>query len=154
MTYNGFVDWIYLDNNASTKPAPQVVEAMTEMATNCWANASSVHRFGQMARHRIELARAQVASLIGCRDRDLIMTCGGTESNNLALHGYFEQGNPSALAAKRVLITNGVEHAAIREPAQMLLEKGVFEVRLSIVRNKSRYSPPHWLSQCPYASRD
>lgn len=102
--------YIYLDNNATTQPAPAVVDAMHEMLADHWANPSSVHRLGQMARQRVELARASVAQLLGCRDRDIIFTSGGTESNNLALHGSeFE-----------VLITTAIEHSAVREPAQAL----------------------------------
>lgn len=110
------MDWIYLDNNATTQPAPPVVDAMRQMLTEQWANPSSVHRFGQMARQRVELARASVARLINCRDRDIILTSGGTEANNLALQG----------ASFDVLVTNRIEHAAVREPAEALAKPPVY----------------------------
>lgn len=121
------MDWIYLDNNATTQPAPQVVDAMHEMAAELWANPSSVHRFGQMARQRIELARASIAKLIGCRDRELILTSGGTESNNLALRGALLKHE-----GRRVLITTPIEHSAIREPADDLKEAGVEVITLPV----------------------
>ena len=65
------MEWIYLDNNATTRPAPGVVAAVAEMEETLWANPSSVHRFGQAVRQRVELARASVAALIGCRDRGI-----------------------------------------------------------------------------------
>jgi len=122
------MDWIYLDNNATTRPADQVVDAMTEMTRDCWANPSSVHRFGQIARQRVELARGSVARLIGCRDRQIVFTSGGTESNNLALRGVLEaRGSDSP---RRVLITTPIEHSAIREPATAIEAMGVQLVRL------------------------
>jgi cysteine desulfurase len=127
--YNVGVAWVYLDNNATTCPAPEVVAAMAEVHQTLWANPSSVHRFGQTVRQRIELARAAVAGLIGCRPRDVVFTSGGTESNNLALHGWFAAAGG---AADRCLITTAVEHAAIREPAETLERGGVEVVRLAI----------------------
>lgn len=112
--YNTAVDLIYLDNNATTKPADAVVEAMDAMLREQWGNPSSVHRFGQAARQRVELARASVAQLIGARDREIVFTSGGTEADNLALHGVLglSRGNRRPL-----LITSRVEHSAVREPA-------------------------------------
>ncbi len=120
--------WIYLDNNATTMPAPQVVESMAQMHGELWANPSSVHRFGQMVRQKVELARASVASLIGVRPRELIFTSGGTESNNLALRGVMGTATDPQ---RRVLITDKVEHSAIREPAEALQREGVNVVWLA-----------------------
>ena len=55
---------VYLDNNATTQPADAVIDAICEVNTELWANPSSVHRFGQMVRQRLDLARADVAKLI------------------------------------------------------------------------------------------
>ena len=130
---------IYLDNNATTQPDPRVVEAIGEVNGHLWANPSSVHRFGQMARHRVELARAAVASLVHCRDRELVFTAGGTEANNLALRGVLEPAlwgtrqhaaNPSPPRA--VLITTEIEHSAIREPAEYLAKLGATVVCLPL----------------------
>lgn len=112
--------WTYLDNNATTQPAEPVTQAMHEVNTELWANPTSVHRFGQMVRQRLELARASVARLIGCRDRELIFTSGGTESNNLALTGILAQPTPPDTRRHGVLITTQIEHAAVREPSQTL----------------------------------
>ena len=78
---------IYLDNNATTCPAPEVIDAMKDALANCWGNPSSIHRIGQMVRRKLDLARESVAQLIGCKDRDLIQTSGGTEAANLAIFG-------------------------------------------------------------------
>ena len=126
---------IYLDNNATTQPAPQVLDVMNEAEQKWWANPSSVHRFGQSVRHRLELARASVARLIGAQDNQIIFTSGGTESNNLALRGMLgshpgkrprEQGQPN------VLVTTKVEHSAIREPAEALAESDVEVIYLPL----------------------
>ncbi|MBI1335935.1 MAG: aminotransferase class V-fold PLP-dependent enzyme [Phycisphaera sp.] len=122
--YNGPVDVIYLDNNATTRPLLSVVDAMHAVQTDEWGNPSSVHRFGQRARRRVELARASVASLIGARERDMVFTSGGTESDNLALVGLLSRGG--------VLVTNKLEHAAVRETAQQLERLGITVVNLPV----------------------
>ncbi|HEX7008733.1 MAG TPA: aminotransferase class V-fold PLP-dependent enzyme, partial [Phycisphaeraceae bacterium] len=139
------MEWIYLDNNATTQPAPQVVEAVNEMLQTLWANPSSVHRFGQMVRQRVELARASVAALLGAKPREILFTSGGTESNNLALHGVLgpvyaprarptehrddasppPAAGPAPSPVNAVLITTTIEHSAVREPAQELEARGV-----------------------------
>lgn len=116
--YNTCMDWVYLDNNATTKPLPEVVEALGEASRDLWANPSSVHRMGQQVRQRIELARQSVATLIGAKERELVFTSGGTESDNLALFGI------TPVIDKLTLITTKVEHAAVREPAQRIEKRG------------------------------
>ncbi len=106
------MDLVYLDNNATTQPADEVVQAVRHAQEELWANPSSVHRFGQLARQKIELARASVASLLGTHPRQIAFTSGGTESNNLAIHGTL------ANATHGTLITSRIEHSAIREPAE------------------------------------
>jgi len=113
---------VYLDNNATTQPLPEVCAAVAQACGEYWANPSSVHRLGQRARQRIELARAHVARLIGARERDLTFTSGGTEANHLALHGLID---PALACGCATLITTPVEHAAIREPAEHLRQQGV-----------------------------
>ena len=112
------MDWVYLDNNATTQPLPEVVEALGVASGELWANPSSVHRMGQQVRQRIELARQSVATLIGAKERELIFTSGGTEADNLALFGI------SPAINKLTLITTKVEHAAVREPAQRIEKQG------------------------------
>ncbi len=112
------MDWVYLDNNATTRPAPEVADAVDHAVRELWANPSSVHRMGQQVRQRLELARQQVAELIGAKPRELIFTSGGTESDNLALFGSAQTND------QLTLITTAVEHAAVREPAKRIEKLG------------------------------
>ncbi len=81
---------IYLDNNATTQPSPAVAQAIHVATTTLWANPSSVHRPGQEARHALELARKELATLLGVPPRELVLTSSGTESINLAIRGVLE----------------------------------------------------------------
>ena len=121
---------VYLDNNATTQPTPEVVAAVHEAHEQLWANPSSLHRLGQAARQRVELARASVASLLNCRDRELVFTSGGTESNNLALWGVLARAllakqNSDKKPPRGLLITTPTEHAAIRQPAERMAQLGI-----------------------------
>ena len=124
---------IYLDNNATTQPAPQVVAAMTEMLDLWWANPSSGHRLGQAARAKVERARCSVAELIGVRDRQVVFTSGGTEANNLALCGVLEAALEKADAsAPPLLITTEVEHPSVADPIEKLEHRGARRVTLPV----------------------
>jgi cysteine desulfurase len=120
------MDMIYLDNAATTRPTDDVVAAMTEALGSNWANPSSVHRAGQAARRRVELARAEVTGLIGCLDRELAFVSGGTEAANLAVRGAV-----SARPDRPVLVTSRLEHSAVRELAQRLQRQGTEVVWLA-----------------------
>ncbi len=97
----------YFDNNATTRVAPEVVEAMIPFLSEYWGNPSSAYSFGnQVARH-VEQARANVASLIHADPKEVVFTSCGTESNNAAIHSALLT-NPS----KRHVITTSVEHSA------------------------------------------
>ncbi len=120
---------IYLDHNATTPPAEPVVEAVQRALRDFWANPSSVHRDGQRARQQMELAREDVASLVGCEERELIFTSGATEANNLVLRGWTES------RGKRTVITTPVEHSAVREPCQRLESQGDRVVWLPVSRS-------------------
>lgn len=108
---------IYFDNNATTRPAPEVVAAVHEAMASLWANPSSVHRFGQQVRQRIELAREQVCALLHCDPAELVFTSGGTESANLAVQGTLTR---QRARGRNVIISTPIEHAAIREPLEHL----------------------------------
>jgi len=123
---------IYLDNNATTRPAPEVVEAMWPYFTEYYGNASSVHRFGQLARKAIDEARASVAELIGCRDSELIFTGSGTESVNTAIRGILAARSP-----RKQIVTTVVEHSATRELCQQLGREGI-EIRTIEVDERGR----------------
>lgn len=117
---------IYLDNNATTQPLPEVTQKVAEAHERYWANPSSVHRFGQQVRQQMELARQQLATLIHTVPRQLVLTSGGTESNNLAINGFLK---PFALdpksTRKPVLFAAKSEHAAVREPAEQLVAEHI-----------------------------
>ena len=107
---------IYLDNNATTRPAAEVVAAMDEMLREVWGNPSSTHAPGRAARQRIEGAREEVAALIGARARDVVFTAGGTESIHLAIRGVAS----IAPADKRTIVVSAVEHEAVAELCEFL----------------------------------
>jgi cysteine desulfurase len=116
---------VYLDNNATTRPAPDVVEAVRGALVEHWHNPSSVHRPGQAARHKVELARKAVAELIGARPREITFTSGGTEAIDLAIRGTL------VATKKRVIVTTAVEHAAVRDLCEALKVEGGVEARLA-----------------------
>lgn len=111
---------IYLDYNASTPIAPEVVSVIRETLDTGYGNPSSVHWAGVPARERVDVARAQVARLLDCAPEAVVFTSGGTEANNFALKGAFfarqGQGNH--------FITTQVEHPAIIEPLKFLQRLG------------------------------
>jgi len=121
-------DFIYLDSNATTRPAAEVVSAVNELMRDCWGNPSSVHRFGQQVRHRIELAREQVARLINADPSEIVFTSGGTESANLAIFGSVPTTSPQ----RNIIITTAVEHSAVWEPMCRLNESGKTIIRLPV----------------------
>lgn len=110
---------IYLDNNATTRPLPEVTEAVRDLLDREYANPSSVHPFGQAARHRAECARGEVARLIGADPREVVFTSGGTESINLAVRGLLAQR-----PGKCHIVTSTVEHSAVLRLAQQLRREG------------------------------
>ncbi len=110
---------IYLDNNATTMPAPEVLEAMMPYLTEFYGNPSSMHTFGGQVRHKIEDARAQVAALINAEPQEIIFTSCGTESDNSALMSAVE-----AFPDKKHLITSNVEHPAVINFCHHLGRKG------------------------------
>ncbi len=113
------METIYLDNNATTRVAPEVFEAMIPYFRDVFGNPSSAHSFGGQVRQRIDKAREQVANLIGAEPREIIFTSGGTESDNTAIR--------SALAArpdKKHILVSRVEHPAIHSLCRYLGRKG------------------------------
>lgn len=114
---------VYLDNNATTRVAPEVFEAMRPYLEDLYGNPSSAHTFGRQMRRSVERAREQVAELLGAADAsEIVFTSCGTESDNWAIRGILEQ-QPD----KRHIITTRVEHEAVRNLCE-LLEKSGYEV--------------------------
>ncbi|MCA1809411.1 MAG: cysteine desulfurase NifS [Kiritimatiellia bacterium] len=110
---------IYLDNNATTRPAPEVIEVMQPFLHELWGNPSSMHDFGGRVRKHVEEARAQVAQLIGADASEILFTSCGTESNNTAIRGAVE-----AAGDRPHVITTRVEHPAVLEPCRWLKQQG------------------------------
>src|SRR5260221_13410349 len=94
---------VYFDYNATAPLKPAVIEAMTAALAEC-GNASSVHRFGRLARRSVEAAREQVAALVAALPRQVGFTGGGTEANNLAI---------AAACAGRRLIRSAVQRDSV-----------------------------------------
>jgi cysteine desulfurase len=109
----------YFDNNATTRVAPEVVDAMIPCLREHWGNPSSTYVFGRQAGEQVDQARARVAALLNAETREIIFTSCGTESNNSAIH--------SALATqpqKRHVLTTGVEHSATLKFCNLLEKRG------------------------------
>jgi len=123
---------IYLDNNATTRPSEAVVGAMHDALTDFWHNPSSVHRAGQRARQQVELARQDVAELIGAKPRDVVFTSGGTEAIDLAIRGVL--GAIPKASTRRALVTTGTEHSAVRDLADELEKSGCQVRRVGVTR--------------------
>jgi cysteine desulfurase len=111
---------IYLDNNATTQIAPEVLEAMAECLAENFGNPSSAHAAGRSARKIIGDARESVANLLGGNDlNEIVFTSGGTESDNWAILGSIE-----ASVNRKHIITTGVEHEAVRKVCEKLERQG------------------------------
>lgn len=118
---------IYLDNNATTRPAPEVVEAMAPFLTEIYGNPSSAHELGRAARQAVERAREAVAAMLGAAiPGEIVFTSGGTESDNWAITAALSGAN------KRHIITTQVEHEAVRNLADRLENEGVRVTRLGV----------------------
>lgn len=111
---------IYLDNSATTRVDPEVVQAMLPYFTEFYGNASSTHQWGQRAKQAMEEARHQVAQLINATSTEIVFTSGGTEADNLAIKGIAE-----AHANKgKHIITSQFEHPAILNSCKYLESLG------------------------------
>lgn len=111
---------IYLDNNATTRVAPEVFEAMEPYLTEAYGNPSSAHTFGRRMRARVERAREQVADLLGANEaNEIVFTSCGSEADNWAIRGVLEQ-HPR----KRHIVTTRVEHEAVRNLCERLEQSG------------------------------
>ena len=109
----------YFDNNATTRVAPQVVEAMVPFLSEYWGNASSAYRFGAQVKKHLDSAREKVAALINADPKEIVFTSCGTESNNSAIHSALTL-NPG----KRHVITTMVEHSANMNYGDFLTRRG------------------------------
>jgi len=121
-------DPIYLDFNATTPVAPEVLAAMLPALRDRWGNPSSIHAYGRAARRALEDARREVAGLLGCDPDEIIFTSGGTESDNAAIVGIAE-----ALERRgKHLVISNVEHAAVEESCRRLEARGFAVTRVPV----------------------
>ena len=132
---------IYLDNHATTRCDPRVVEAMLAYFSEQYGNASSVgHKFGWDAKDAVDSAREQVASLVGATEREIVFTSGATEANNLALKGIVAPLLRRSDLPRPHLIVNAAEHRAVLDPAKRLERCGA-EVTVLPVDEFGQVSP-------------
>ena len=111
---------IYLDFNASTPTAPEVMDAMRTVLEEPYGNPSSGHWAGSPARAAVDKARMQVAGLFGCKANEIVFTSGGSEANNHALKGvFFASGRADAH-----IVTTQAEHPAVISPCRFLERLG------------------------------
>jgi len=111
---------IYFDNNATTRVAPEVFEAMKPYLTELYGNPSSIHSFGSQVGRKIQAAREKVAALLGASDPiEVVFTSCGTEGDNAAIRGILE-----SRPKKRHIVTTQVEHPAVFGLCQHLEKKG------------------------------
>ena len=113
---------VYLDNNATTMMAPEVVSAISDAESSVYGNASSMHSFGRQAAVLVEDSRKKVAELLSCNSDEITFTSGASESNNTVFGiacSLIEQGK-----GKRI-VTTTIEHPSIMETVKYLRSKGI-----------------------------
>ena len=118
---------LYFDNNATTFPAPEAVEAVLPLLGEFYGNPSSQHSFGQKVRHEIELARENVARLLGCKPEEIVFNSGATEGNNTAIYSALQ-----ARSDRKHIITVKTEHSSVLEVARSLSERGYRVTELNV----------------------
>lgn len=119
---------IYLDHAATTPCDPRVVEAMLPFFTEKFGNPGSRnHSFGWAGEEGVDIARRQVAALLGADRKEIIFTSGATESNNIAIKGaarMYEKAPAGASGSRGHIITNTIEHKAVLDPCKRLEKEG------------------------------
>jgi cysteine desulfurase len=120
---------VYVDNNATTKVAPEVLEEMLPYFSEFYGNPSSMHFFGGQVQKRVDEARAKVADFLGAEPSEIVFTSCGTESDNAAILGTLD-----SYPEKRHLITTRVEHPAVGNVSTYLGRKGYRVTELSVDR--------------------
>ena len=113
-------DSIYLDHNATARPAPEAVRALADCLRHAWGNPSSSHPLGQTARRTLDAARRALAAWLGCKPAEIVFTSGATEANTIALRGAVAR----ACGARRRLLVSRVEHAGLLKLVRELQAQG------------------------------
>jgi cysteine desulfurase len=111
---------VYVDNNATTPLAPEVLAAMTACLAECYGNPSSLHRIGAAAKQMVMDARSKVAALLGASPAEIVFTSSATESNHLAILGALGRDR-----SRRHVVTTAVEHPSTRLLLARLADEGV-----------------------------
>src|SRR5271170_7563225 len=117
---------IYLDNNATTRVAPEVFEAMVPFLTEYYGNPSSAYKFGKLVEGHLIEAREKVAALVGATAKEIIFTSCGTESDNAAIWSALQT------TGKKHIVTTQVEHSAIMNQTAWLEKNGCGVTRLPV----------------------
>ncbi len=118
---------VYLDNNATTQPLPEVRAAVSEALGEAFGNPSSIHAAGERTRQQLNKARSLLASLLGCEPSKVIFTSGATEANNTILGSFSGPG--------RRIVTTVVEHSSIVQALARTALEGTDVVFLPVDRN-------------------
>ena len=113
--------FIYLDNAATTRAAPEVADTVAQVLTSEYGNPSSPHALGARAARLVEAARRQVARLIGASENEIVFTSGGTEANNLAIRGVVYRHSRRDVH----VVVQKTEHASVLNTCQALEQEGV-----------------------------
>ena len=111
---------IYFDNAATTKPFPEVMDEVKNVAMNDYGNPSSKHMKGVEAERHIRNAKERISRILKCKEKEIIFTSGATESNNMAIFGSVN----ARKRAGRHIITSAMEHPSVREPFLQLEKQG------------------------------
>ncbi len=120
---------VYVDNNATTRVAPEVLEVMQPYFSEYYGNPSSMHFFGGQVQKKVDEARARVAEFLGAEPSEIVFTSCGTESDNAAILGTLD-----SYPEKRHIITTRVEHPAVGNVSTYLGRKGYRVTELSVDR--------------------
>ncbi len=127
---------VYLDNAATTRTDPRVLETMAPFFTEKYGNAAAqYYEMGRQARTALEQARAQVAKLVGAQPEEIYFTAGATESNNWVIQGTALGGK------KKHIITSAIEHHAVLEPLEWLKKNGCGDHTVLPVDKTGRVDP-------------
>lgn len=121
--------FVYMDNNATTRVDPSVIEEMLPFFTDSYGNPSSMHLMGAMAQKAVVEAREKVAELLNAHPDEIVFTSCGTESDNAAIRGVLE-----AWPEKRHLVTTRVEHPAVWNQIPYLRQRGYQVTELRVDR--------------------
>ncbi len=114
----------YFDHNATSPVAPEVLRDLTDAMSEVYGNASSIHHFGQAAKRRLEAARRALAARLGCTDREIVFTSGGTEADNLAVFGVARRAQTGSNRSTCHVITSVIEHPAVLNACTQLEREG------------------------------